>query len=535
MLFKRQKNTFSLNVLEDLDEEILSRLERMNIDRRQARKYITSNQHNTVTTTYYLLLKQKLLAGGTIITADMLSKQPMYPVQTQPAPVPQQVSSLTPAPVIAPNKQPLRLNNHIEPIQVAPQQPVHLVTPQSMQVTPQQPVKSTLVESLQTTSSSPQGQPRANSPVASVPEKPQVQPSPIVIKSQRRIVQIEHQQSTVQEELALVRPVATQSFIVEDTRKTMERVDFCENNLMTKSEEVVSYSVNPKPKLETVEKSKTSTAMPVDVPPADHFKPKSKEKVDSERTKSQNKVDEQEKLMRVTSAGSGVKLLNLTVNKYAKTKTEDQSSSKGQITQRENSDLKQSDTSMSAKVTSQNRRSEKSSGSISKKPTSPIPQPKPAKMNNIYMNLKRFTSSSKVESATSKRSKGSTKSSSHSREKITFMRTYDASEKWAAGTSRKISNPSFQSTSAEDSNTKSLAIIKRGKENEIRKTRNPFSLDFITEKDPTEILKEVVANLRAEKIPSISKVERDNHRGRTDCTSLQASRQPTLSKLSNWP
>ena len=33
VLFKMQKNTFSLNVLEDLDEDILTRLEKMNIDR----------------------------------------------------------------------------------------------------------------------------------------------------------------------------------------------------------------------------------------------------------------------------------------------------------------------------------------------------------------------------------------------------------------------------------------------------------------------------------------------------------------------
>ena len=33
VLFKKQKNTFSLNVLEDLDEEILIKLEKMNIDK----------------------------------------------------------------------------------------------------------------------------------------------------------------------------------------------------------------------------------------------------------------------------------------------------------------------------------------------------------------------------------------------------------------------------------------------------------------------------------------------------------------------
>lgn len=42
----------------------------MNIDKRQARKAISSNQHNTITTTYYLLLKQKLMRGGTIVVAD---------------------------------------------------------------------------------------------------------------------------------------------------------------------------------------------------------------------------------------------------------------------------------------------------------------------------------------------------------------------------------------------------------------------------------------------------------------------------------
>ena len=76
VLFKMQKNTFSLNVLEDLDEDILMRLEKMNIDRNQARKFITTNQHNTVTTTYYLLLKQKLINGGSIVTAEMLTRPP---------------------------------------------------------------------------------------------------------------------------------------------------------------------------------------------------------------------------------------------------------------------------------------------------------------------------------------------------------------------------------------------------------------------------------------------------------------------------
>lgn len=42
----------------------------MNIDKRQARKAVSSNQHNTITTTYYLLLKQKLMRGGTIVVAD---------------------------------------------------------------------------------------------------------------------------------------------------------------------------------------------------------------------------------------------------------------------------------------------------------------------------------------------------------------------------------------------------------------------------------------------------------------------------------
>jgi hypothetical protein len=65
-----QKNTFSLNVLDDIDEEILNQLQTMNIDKKQAAKCVSSNQHNTITTTYYLLLKQKLMRGGTIVTAD---------------------------------------------------------------------------------------------------------------------------------------------------------------------------------------------------------------------------------------------------------------------------------------------------------------------------------------------------------------------------------------------------------------------------------------------------------------------------------
>lgn len=57
-------------MLEEIDEEILNQLQSMNIDKRQARKAISSNQHNTITTTYYLLLKQKLMRGGTIVVAD---------------------------------------------------------------------------------------------------------------------------------------------------------------------------------------------------------------------------------------------------------------------------------------------------------------------------------------------------------------------------------------------------------------------------------------------------------------------------------
>lgn len=74
-----QKNTFSLNVLEEVDEELISRMEKMNIDKKQARKFINTNQHNSITTTYYLLLKQKLMNGGKIMTAEMIAAQNSKP------------------------------------------------------------------------------------------------------------------------------------------------------------------------------------------------------------------------------------------------------------------------------------------------------------------------------------------------------------------------------------------------------------------------------------------------------------------------
>ena len=468
-------------MLEEFDEEILSRLEKLNIDKRQARKYITGNQHNTVTTTYYLLLKQKLLAGGTIITADMLTKQPTSPLQ-QPlvAPAP------APAPLQTPLKQPLRLHAAQEP-----------------------PNRSIMVDSLPTAPA--HQHPRQTSPVVSSPDK--MMHSPIVITSQRRPVPLEVQMPNAQPVVTQPLPQApivprfVESQVSTEHKRATEHKEFTNKALMTKSEEPIHHSTYTSQT--TIVSELKASVIEKPTPEKSHIddsRPKRKSELAADHHPPHEK-DEQVNLQRVTSAGSGVKL-NLTVNKYAKNKTEDPMSSKESNTHRENSDLKKSDVSTSVqKATPQQRISEKSTASASKKPSSPISQPKASKMSNIYMNLKRFTSSSKVESTSSKRSKGSTKSSSHSREKITFMRTYDTGDRSAVGTARKISNPSFQSTSAEDSQTKSLLGIKRpGKDTEIRKTRNPFSLDVITEKDPIELLKDISANLKTEKLSSIHKV-----------------------------
>jgi hypothetical protein len=75
VLFKMQKCTFSLNILQDIDEEILLRFEKFGMDKLKVRDYLQRNIHNSTTTTYYLWLKKKLINGGTIVTAAMMQQQ----------------------------------------------------------------------------------------------------------------------------------------------------------------------------------------------------------------------------------------------------------------------------------------------------------------------------------------------------------------------------------------------------------------------------------------------------------------------------
>ena len=70
---------------------------------------------------------------------------------------------------------------------------------------------------------------------------------------------------------------------------------------------------------------------------------------------------------------------------------------------------------------------------------------------------------------------------------------------------RKRSNPSFQSTSTEDIQNKTL--VNRVVDSDIRKSRNPFGLDMLTDSHPKDVLRCLLQYFKQNSIKTTQKVE----------------------------
>lgn len=497
-----QKNTFSLNVLEEIDEEILSRLEHMNIDRRQARKYIIANQHNTVTTTYYLLLKQKLMTGGKIVTGEILGNP--YQVATEGQP---EVST---GPVSQPvQKNVLRLTSQGERVSTKPPtaySPKSSIT-HNESVTNQRPSDTSKRQVSREVS------PNTN-------KQPQAKVEPIVITSKKRTDQtIEAPQ------------VPSEYYRVEGQRQEKEGVKQKEiyNSApptMEKLEELAKQSrkSSNQPKVVDTRENKSDLIMTVKVEAEVVFRnsfiefaqvdssPEGKTSnrssmYPSDSQRKLNDTDREQNLLRVTSAGSTIKSLATTMNKYSKTgKPSAVSAVQGKFATTFNTDRKNSHEANDNERSLDSHRAQLKMDQQPRKLSTP-------KVNNIYKNLKRFTSiSSKIDGnhSFSKKTKGTTKSSSQSREKKSFMRTIDIGrDRSAARTTRKVSNPSFQTASTEDKEKpRPLIAFKptNQDQSEPKKIRNPFSLDMISESNPIDLVRELQAMLKKQKLITTTKV-----------------------------
>lgn len=540
-----QKNTFSLNVLEDVDEEILIRLEKMNIDKKQARKFITTNQHNTVTTTYYLLLKQKLMGGGAIVSAEMLSK--MQGQQLSQAPAISAPPMNTP-----PGRQPLRLNSpdnfrqmgqgvHTHQTQQVPQpQPLPQTQPTPQ---PQQPVQNSqynqtshvvpaiLIDSSVSSHSVPRAQngpsPRSvtPNPTGTSPKGHHHQGSliqPPVSQVPQSHPQYHSQPPTIPQEHPLkpIPTVYTDSIHPSGHQQSLSAsnppawIPSQVQTTLTNSSILQVESSSTKLSKYKVETSTLTNIIPSPRSP----------KVAESRKKSQDAAEPVEQKTSSAAATPVTKVTALNM-KYIKDKPDvaDQDSLRfknfKEHSLREIEVVNLATKTQESGSISENRaspvvaRQDRGSSSTAKDSSSRKMLSKDIRspnnkysINNIYSNLKKFSAVARPTigvPANSSRSKGD-KSASRSRERVSLMKSFDIGLEKSSGTGRKISNPSFQSTSTEDIQTKSF--VGKTIEVEIRKSRSPFALDLLTDSSPKDILKELLAYFKKQKISATQKV-----------------------------
>lgn len=510
-----QKNTFSLNVLEEVDEEILSRLERMNIDKKQARKYITGNQHNTVTTTYYLLLKQKLMAGGKIVTADMAQRHQIVPQTEEPKLQQPKVDLkiMNPTPL----KTPLRLI----PQGSRPEPATH-----SAVIADPNPKPNIVSENIQHPAPAVTTQPnrQVSREVSPKAAKAMIKPiAPIVISSKKTATQ---SPQTTQGGQGTSSPLPTDHKkqgiftssppeLYPSTQSDFKpvissKIVKSEKESFIHQEEAEGAIPNVQVEVETLSRKSivevTSTVCKSDITKKNPSSSRASVKLGETKGSDthDSEIDGTNLGKYSTSGSNNVKSLTNTMNKYSRAnkvnvievdknhcnklfEVPERKSSQGQASELENSI---------------------GFSSVKQKTQVSDYKGKGAKASNIYKNLQRCTVISKRDSSFSKRSKGTTKSSSHSREKCSFLKTFEGShERSLVATARKISNPSFQSPNGEDGSKRSLGFKHSNQESaEIRKSRNPFGLDLVTEAHPRDLMRELIASLKKERLASLVKV-----------------------------
>ena len=134
-----------------------------------------------------------------------------------------------------------------------------------------------------------------------------------------------------------------------------------------------------------------------------------------------------------------------------------------------------------------------------------------SKKSRLQGDLKKLSAVVKVGIAG--KAKAETRSTSNSRDKVSKIKSFDVMlEKNSA---RKTSNPSFQSSSTEEQPlTKSFAGLLQPKE-DIRRIRNPFALDMISDMTPRQILLAIVEAGKRHNITTNLKVVLHNQRDPT--------------------
>lgn len=395
VLFKMQKTTFSLNILEEIDEEILGKFERFGIDKQKVREYLQRNLHNSTTTTYYLWLRKKLIAGGTIVTAAMLQQQAKQLAASQ--------------------KPPLRL--------LAPQTP----NPSNAFIN------------------------KDPSRLVAVNPKPVNLPSGSAVSPKNREAVRAH-------------------FEPKPAKATLGRYKMDKRWFDSPS---LPKMADPRPEEEEAEQSDTRLR--------DRFvSPARKLHLISVRPATRHLMDLPEE-----DASTPCPVL---LDRLAETDPD------------------------AARMTQLRKDASSKNSSYNKKSTAALSNSLAhSKKSKLEGDLKKLTSV--VKAGIASKAKAETRSTSNSREKVSKIKSFDVFlEKNSV---RKVSNPSFQSSSTEEQPlTKSFVGLAQ-READIRRIRSPFALDLASEMSPRQILLAIVEAGKRHNIATAVKVATRNPRGPT--------------------
>lgn len=383
-----QKTTFSLNILQEIDEEILMRFERFGIEKQKVRDYLHRNVHNSTTTTYYLWLKKKLTNGGTIVTAAMLQQQ-----QAKQAPNSQ--------------KQPLRL------------------------IQPQTSNPSNAFINKDTTRI-----------IVANPRPVNMPTSYTLSPKNRDVLRLSFEQKTYKATI------------------TTNRIDrnWFESPLLPKVTESKNESDEQEQPDSFLRSKFASPVKKLNLIPIRHPAKKLMDKIEEES--SHHTLI---RLERLIEADPDLARMN---------KLKKDASGKHSY------DNKKSTTALSNSLGNSNK-------------------------SRVQGDLKKLTSAAKV--GITGKAKAETRSTSDSREKVSKIKSFDMLlEK---NSMRKVSNPSFQSSSTEEQPmTKSFAGLGQYKDTDIKRTRNPFALDLISDMSPGQILLAIIEAGKRHNIATAVKV-----------------------------
>ena len=533
-----QKNTFSLNVLEDVDEEILGRLERMHIDKRQARKFISSNQHNTITTTYYLLLKQKLLAGGSITTGQNETRS-ISPTIGQP----QKVLRLIPQENRSHTQE---VKNPIANQLAAIQGPG---VPKSVIVSTQgQPGSIASIQSQSPRYSQPPVTQQNSDSAIYTPNVPAYAQAQVQMLGHPAFSQLTYPSNPNQKPIQEIQQPTKPGPLYTGLPVSPAQIDTSMHGRSNTGQAKEMRAIAPNPRSMMVkykidktinEDTKRTVKLsgravnddPLELKELNH---KNSGKVltnirvqslgNSKHSRDVPDLVDYAQLCRPTPnpVVKEIDVINLAKHQ---TNTQETASS---------GNLKQSNIVGSLRELKGSSSGNVSASAATSKPT--------AKMNNIYSNLKKLstgkTAVTSISTSTSRKGLGQKKSSSVSRERISFKRSFDQTLERSSGTSRKVSNPSFISTSGEDLSSKEKRDRKHPQRHTlgsthanakpqempqlaqdaanaanaanaaaavVRKSKNPIPLDMITDHNPKDTFRELVNHFKAQKVPTTIK------------------------------